>query len=128
MRKSALEIYAFAVCLVSVVFLLVSAAIGSNELVRVFFPSVTVGGYVHEQSMSDAQYLRLLPQNQPAPQTSEIPRLRREALESALRSERQNGLSAFLQSLMYVVAAGVVFRLHWRIGRRERLNAIVSAG
>jgi hypothetical protein len=128
MKKSVLEIYALAACLVSLMFLLVSTATGSNALFRIFLPSVTVGGWAYERAMNDEQFLQSLPHDRPAVQASEIPRLRKEALESALRSERRNGLGSFLQSLMYMLAAGVVFWLHWRIGRRERSNAIASAG
>jgi hypothetical protein len=125
MKRNALEIYALAACLVSMVFLLVSSALSSIELLRTVLPSVTVGAYAYERSASDERYLASLSQNQPAPPASEVPRLRREALESALRTERRNASSSFVQLLPWVLAAGVAFRLHWKIGRRERLNAIV---
>jgi hypothetical protein len=37
-----------------------------------------------------------------------------------LRSERHDGLRSFLQSLMFTIAAGLVFWLHWTLARRER--------
>jgi hypothetical protein len=53
---------------------------------------------------------------------------RSEALESALRSERHDGLRSFLESLMYTIPACVVFLLHWRLARREQAKEAKVGG
>lgn len=126
-KKNMLEVYALAACLVSMIFLLVYVAAGLYEFVEIAAPSVTVAGYIHERSRSDEQFLQSLPKDRPAPEPSSLSRLRREAFESALRAERHDGLRSFLGSLMYALAAGVVFGMHWKLVRRERVQTAGSA-
>jgi hypothetical protein len=126
-KKNLLEVYALAACFASMIALIVSAPMCLYELLQFVSPSVTVSGYAYERSMSDEQFLQNLPQGRPAPEPSTIARLRREALESGLRSERHDGLRSCLQSLMYTIAAGLVFWLHWRLAQRERARAAATA-
>jgi hypothetical protein len=97
-----------------------------NEFLQFIAPSVTVSGYAYERSMSDEQFVQSLPQGRPAPEPSTISRLRSEALESALHSERHDGLRSFLQSLMYAIAAGLVFRQHWILAQPERAKTATA--
>ena len=127
MKKDLLEVYALAACFASMIFLVVSVAMCLYDFIQVVVPSVTVSGYAYERSMSDEQFLQSLPQGRPAPDPSTISRLRGEALEGALRSERHDGLKSFLQSLMFTIAAGLVFWLHWRLAQRERAKTAAAA-
>jgi hypothetical protein len=77
--------------------------------------------------MSDERFLQSLPKDRPASEPSTISERRREEWESALRSERHDGLRMFLQSLMYAIAAGLVFGLHWSLAQQERTKTAVSA-
>jgi len=120
------EGYALAACFVSMIFLVVSVSICLYKFLQIVAPSVTVSGYALERSMTDERFMETWPQNRPEPEPSAIARLRKEDLESALRSERHDGLNSFLESLMYAVAAGLVFRLHWRLAQRERATAAAS--
>jgi hypothetical protein len=126
-KKNLLEVYALAACFASMIVLVVSVPMCLYEFIQFIAPSVTVSGYAYERSMSDEQFVQSLPQGRPAPDPSTISRLRSEALESALRSERHDGLRSFLQTLMYAIAAGLVFRLHWRLAQRERAKAAAAA-
>jgi len=123
MKKNLLEIYALTVCFASVMFLIVTVAMCLYEAVRITAPSATVSGWTYERSLSDDAFLATRPQGRAAPEASTLPRLRSEALKNALDSERHDGLQSFLQSLMYAIVAGVVFWLHWRLARRERLHS-----
>jgi hypothetical protein len=125
-KKNLLEVYALAACFASMICLVVAAPMCLYEFVQFVAPSVTVSGYAYEQSKSDEQFLQTWPQGRPAPEPSTIARLRREALESGLRSERHDGLRSFLQSLMYTITAGLVFSLHWRLAERERAKAAAT--
>jgi hypothetical protein len=126
-KKNLLEVYALVACFASMIFLVVSVAICLYQFLRIVEPSVTVGAYAYEQSMSDEQFLQAWPNGRPAPEPSTISRLRRESLESALRYERHEGLRSFLQSLMFAIAAGLVFRLHWALAQREHAKAAAPA-
>lgn len=122
-RKNLLEIYALTVCFASVMFLIVTVAMCLYEAVRITAPSATVAGWTYERSLSDEAFLSNWPQGRPVPEASTLARLRTDALRSALDSERHSGVNSLLQSLMYAIVAGVVFWLHWRLARRERLHS-----
>ena len=127
MKQNVLEIYALAGCFTSMIFLLVFGATCLYQCLQIIAPSVTVGDYAYQRSMSDEQFLQSWPQGRPVPEPSTIARLRRESLEHALRSERYDGRKSFLQSMMFMIAAGLVFGLHWRVARRERVRTARSA-
>jgi hypothetical protein len=125
-KKNLLEVYALAACFASMIFLIVSVSMCLYAFLQFAAPSVTVSGYAYERSMSDEQFLQNWPKGRPVPEPSALSRLRREELERALRSERHDGLRSFLQSLMFAIAAGVVFWLHWALARRERAKTAAS--
>ena len=127
MKKNLGEVYALAACFASLIVLIVSGAMTAYELMRIAIPSATVRSYSYEQTRSDERFLQSWPQNQPVPAPADVPRLRRELWEETLRTERHDGVRSFLQLAMYALAAGVVFSLHWRLWRRERLKSIACA-
>jgi hypothetical protein len=119
MKKNMIEAYALTACFAAVIFLVVSGAICLYQFLRVIEPSVTVDSYTRERGISDEVYLQTWPEKVPKPEPSAVPRLRLEAFERALRAERHSGLDALLQSLMFAIAAALVFWLHWRLAQRE---------
>jgi hypothetical protein len=121
-KKNLLELYALATCFAAVLVLLFSLAWSSYDIVRIGAPSVTLSGYYYERTQTDEQFLQSWPSGQLMPAMSDIPRLRQEARNSALRSERHDGLSGLLQSLTYIIAAGIAFSLHWRLALQAREN------
>ena len=127
MKKNLLEVYALVACFASMIFLLVSVATCLYEFLRIVEPSLTVYSYEYERSMSDERFLQSLPKDSPVPEPSTISERRRKEWESALRSERHDGLRSFLKSLMYAIAAGLVFGLHWSLAQQERAKtAMIS--
>ena len=70
--------------------------------------------------------MRGWPEKLPRPEPSAIAPLRMEAFERDLRAERHNGLNALLQSLMFTITAGLVFRLHWKLAQREHKTALAA--
>ena len=120
MKRNLIEVYALPACFASMISLVVSAPMCLYEFLQFASPSVTVSGYAYERSMSDEQFLQNWPQGRPVPEPSAMSRLRREELERALRSERHDGLRSLLQSLMFSIAAGLAFSLHWTLAQRER--------
>jgi hypothetical protein len=126
-KRNTLEVYALVACFVSMIILIVSTAMSMNDFLRVVAPSVTIGAYAHEASRSDEEFMQSWPQGRPAPEPSTLSRLRKEGFERALRAERHDGLKSFLQTLMYAIAAGLMFRLHWSLAHREHIETAASA-
>jgi hypothetical protein len=119
-KRNFRELYALAACFASMIVVVVSVSMALFDALRIAAPSVTVSGYTYQQSMSDDAFLQGWPRDRPRPDPPTISGLRREAFENAIRSERHEGLSSFLQSLMYTIAAGLAFGLHWSLAKREQ--------
>jgi hypothetical protein len=119
-KKNMLEVYAFAACFVSMIVVIMSTSLCLYGVIRITAPSVTVAGHTREWTMSNDQFLKTWAQGRPKPDASTTLRMRTEAWESALRTERHDGRTFFLQTLMFAVTAGLVFLFHWRIGTRQR--------
>jgi hypothetical protein len=119
-KKSLQEIYALSVCFAAVLVVLFNGAMSLNYMVRIANPSLTVSSYEYERSLSDDAYLRNWPSGRPLPDPASVPKLRAEAFDAALRSERQNGRRDLIESLTYVIAGLAAFVIHWVLARRVR--------
>ena len=127
MKKNLIEIYALLVCFASVFFLLVNTATALQGGLRAVQPAMTVDGYTIQRSTSNEAYMEGWPKERPAPAASDISALRKALYDQALASEQRSGLYLFTSSFAFVIAAGLVFGLHWQLAQREHVEAAVSA-
>lgn len=126
MKKTLIEIYALLVCFASIFIVIVNAASGGYAAVRAAQPTMTLDGYSYRRSLSDELFMESWPAQSPRPNPADVPKLRKAMYDQALDVESRAGLNGFTSSLMYVVAAGLVFGLHWRLAQRE--HATLAAG
>ena len=119
-KTSLLEIYALAVCFASTLVILFNGAMSLNYMIRIANPNLTVSSYEYDRSLTDEAYLRNWPTGRPLPDPATVPRLRAEAFDAALRSERQNGRRDLIESLTYVIAGLIAFGIHWVLAKRIR--------
>ena len=127
MKKTLVEIYALLVCFASIFIVIVNAATGLYSAVRATQPTITVDGYAYRRSLSDEDFMQAWPQQSAKPHPADVPALRKAAYAQALDIESRGGLNVFISSFMYVVAAGLVFGLHWRLAQRENATLAASA-
>jgi hypothetical protein len=131
-KKSALEIYALAVCLFAVVFIVIAMAIALYDIVRVAFPNFTLNAQSAERyGNNDAYWDMVRPrcfgentENCDAaavrPPEEEVTRRRTRALETQYENERRTGEQGLVQALIFTLVAVAVFAPHWLIARRSR--------
>jgi len=119
MKKTLVEIYALLVCFGSIFIVIVAAATALYSAVRATHQALTVDGYSYRRSLSDEEFMEAWPRQSPAPRPADVPGLRSVAYARALDVESRVGLNACISSAMYVICAGLVFGLHWRLARRE---------
>jgi hypothetical protein len=127
MKKSLIEIYALLVCFASIFFLLVNTATALYGGLRAVQPAITVDVYSIQRSTSDEAFMQGWPKERPAPAASEIPLLRKALYDQAVAAEQRGGLHLFISSFAFVIAAGLIFGVHWQLAQREHLEAPVSA-
>jgi hypothetical protein len=127
MKKSLIEIYALLVCFASIFFLLVNTATALYGGLRAVQPAMTVDDYAIQRSASDEAFMQGWPKELPAPAASEIPGLRKALYDRALAAEQRGGLHVFISSFAFVIAAGLIFGVHWQLAQREHVEAAVSA-
>ncbi|MBI1899782.1 MAG: hypothetical protein HYS13_01550 [Planctomycetia bacterium] len=115
--RSLIQIYALAVCFVTLMCFVVALGIGLYDMVQMAAPNFTLESYQPYQS-NDA-FVQYFPDKKELP-AGEITRLRDEGLRDALRFEQRAALQSGVFVLIIVAIDIVVFAVHWRIARKER--------
>lgn len=133
MRRSVLEIYALAVCFVTVVCLIVSLGIGIYSIVEVANPAFTLDSHDFLRHQSNDAYWSNPPMiplddkgNRIRPPEQELTRQRLESYTRALRIEQRGGLQTLTKVFIVILIDLIVFGVHWRLGRRAR-NSMSSS-
>ena len=130
MKKSLVEMYALAVCFVTLICFAVALGIGIYDLVQITIPEFTINTYEYERRQSDAVFLgspRLprLPQERstetPAPSDEELERRREEIYQTALASEQRLGAQSLTMISIILFINLLVFIPHWFLVRRARV-------
>ena len=115
MQRSAVQIYALAVCFASLMCLVVALGIGLFDVVQIGAPQFTLAGAVAYDS--NEQYLLYFPNKKDLPE-QQISELRQEALHLAWVAERRAAQKSAVFVLIVLAIDAVVFLVHWRIARQ----------
>jgi len=119
-KKSLLEIYALAVCFVTVVCFVIALGIGLYDMVELAFPEFSLSSYEYERHQSDEAFMRRWPKDKKRPPEGEITKLREESYQTELRKEQRSAMQSLVQILIVLVIDVVVFFVHWRLAKRAR--------
>jgi hypothetical protein len=139
MKKSILEIYAFAVCFVALVCFVIALGIGVYDLIQIANPEFTISGYEHERHQSNEAF-RGPPWGRATPfgiapgipmEPAELPeeevtQQREKSYQAAIRSERRRGMQSLIQIVIVLVIDVLVFAPHWLLARRTRAAGMVG--
>ena len=98
----------------------------SYQLVRIAGPSVTIADGIDQRSRSDADFVDGL-YSQTKPDIAAVPQLRKKLWDDAVRFERRDGFQWSLRLMLHALAGAIVFVLHWRLWRLERLKSIACS-
>lgn len=120
MKKSLLEVYALAVCFVTIVCFAVALGIGLYDLVELGNPEFTLSSYVFERHQSNEAFVRPWSKEKKRPSKEEITKQREESYQIELRKEQRSALQSLVQILIIIVIDVVVFSVHWRLAKRTR--------
>jgi hypothetical protein len=131
MKKTLLEIYGLAVCLLAVI--CITLALGAtawNVLVMVY-PEMSLDSYTWGQHQSDEKYREFLvtthpnlPEESPyvPPEGAMLTQQRQDSLSIALRGVTRDALQAFVKAIISLVLNALLFLIHWKIAAKARRN------
>lgn len=133
MKKSVLEIYALAVCFVTVVCLAIALGIAGYGVIGIINPDFTLSSWVYTQHQTNdafwispgSQRIRSGVEEKPKerPNEAEVTKLRLASYERALTTERRDNFQSVTKSFIVVVIDIAVFFFHWLLARRARRSA-----
>jgi hypothetical protein len=125
-KKTILEIYALAVCFVTVVCFVVSLGIGTYSLIQIMAPGFTQSSWEYNRHLTNDAYwdsqqnCGTAETRKKRPGEAELMKQREDSLVRAVAGERREGAQALVKSLIVMLIDVVVFLAHWFVARRAR--------
>jgi len=135
MKRSALHVYALAVCALLIIPLLISGGVAAYGVLQAAWPQLTMPAWEYQRYQSDDAYREHLSERSrfpgdgdgrrvgDSPPDAEIPERRRQAFGEALERERRDGMQSVIRAVIFGLISLALFFPHWRIARRERRAA-----
>jgi hypothetical protein len=128
MKKTILEIYALAVCFVTVTCFIICLGIFGYSLIQINKPEFTMHSYVYDQYQSNDAYRKECrsrycsdeDKKEPRPSEEKITKQRLEAFSIALKSEEREGYQTLVKTLIIMLADASAFFIHWIISKKAR--------
>lgn len=120
MKKSLLEIYALAVCFVTIICFAVALGVGMYDFLEMAKPELTLKSYQYQKHQTNEAFTRSWSKKKRRPGEKEITRIREKSYEVALEAERRDAVQSFIRVLIIMIIDLVIFLIHWRLGQRAR--------
>lgn len=131
MKKTILEIYALAVCFITVICFVVCLGVAGYSLIEIVKPDFTMDSYSYNKFQTNDIYWENYNgcnscsdenKKKPRPSEDELTKQRQEALSRALMSEQRGGAQSLVKTLIIILIDIVTFFIHWLIAKRARAN------
>ncbi|HWQ94572.1 MAG TPA: hypothetical protein VN418_03605 [Gammaproteobacteria bacterium] len=132
MKKSILEVYALAVCFVTVICFVIASGIGLYSIIGIANPEFTLPAWVYERHQSNDAFWRMnapLPmpgsgrETKPRPPEDELTQQRQASYALAIKSEQRGSVQTLTKAGIVIFIDLIIFGAHWRIARRSQPNA-----
>ncbi len=118
MKRTSIEVYALAVCFVTLICFVVTLGMGTYDVIKIVDPEFTMSPYNYERHQSNEAFLNSWPKGKPQPRADELTQLREESYKSALRSEKRGAVQSLTMALIVLIIDTIVFAIHWGIAKR----------
>ena len=131
MKRTILEIYALAVCFISVVCFAVALGLACYGVIGLVNPEFTMSSWVYAQHQTNDAFW-----NRPTgpyrgndekmkqrPIDSDLARQREQSYARAVANERRDSTQVVVKTMIVILIDLMVFLFHWFIARRARTNA-----
>lgn len=127
MKRSLVEIYALAVCFVTISCFAITFGVAVYDLIQITNPEFTLNAHEYQKhetnkAFIDACYNEERQEKLRAMPDEEVTALRTTSFERALKSEKRDALQSLAMNMIIIVIDAVLFALHWLIARRVRMQ------
>ncbi|GAB2889525.1 hypothetical protein GCM10027046_17470 [Uliginosibacterium flavum] len=132
MKKSVLEIYALAVCFVTLVCFAASMGIALKNTVRLLKPDFTITSDTYFKHQSNSAYndsfIHRWDPEKPAstPDPAVLTAEREASYARVLDTEKREGLQTLIDALIIILIDIGIFGFHWRLARRAQTSTQIS--
>ncbi len=128
MKKNMLEVYALAVCFVTVVCAVVASGIGLYALLSIAKPEFTLPAYQYQRFQTNESFnsSECAEGNKKKLTDEEITKKRISGYAIALKNEQRESVQSFVKVAIVLALDAFVFLLHWRLARRSRETVNVT--
>lgn len=121
MKKTILEIYALAVCFVTVLCAVVALGIGVYDIVEITNPEFTLSAHSYERHQTNEAFFSLECIDDEQERTEEEKTQQRQSsYNRALNAESRNAVQSLVKVIIIIAIDILVFLVHWRIARFGR--------
>ncbi len=122
MKKNIQEIYALAVCFVTVVCAVFAMGFGLYDFLEIAKPEFTLSAYEHKKFQSNDSFCKKKcnEKDENNYTDEEKTKERLAAFSSALEYEQREAVQSLVKVFIVLVIDAGVFLLHWRLARRSR--------
>ena len=120
MKKALLEIYALAICFVTIICFAVALGIGVYDILEMSKPELTLISHQYEKHQTNEAFTRCWPKDKEIPTDSEITKQREESYKVVLEAEQRDAVQSFIRVLIVILIDMAIFFVHWRLARRSR--------
>lgn len=136
MKKNALEIYALAVCFVTMVCFVATLGVGLYSTLEILKPAITLSSLQYERFQSNdafwnqcgnARYCSDQEKKKERPSESELTILREEAFSLTLLREQRDGVQGLIKAFIVIVIDIGVFLAHWSLARRAGVSFVADS-
>jgi len=128
MKKTILEIYALSICFIATIFLIFHLSEGLYNFIGVVSPDLTMSSYKYEYHQSNERYKNHCCKKNKKSETekseAEITKLRTENYKIELRSEARSCLQKITKNIIYILLAGMLLFVHWKLSKNARENQV----
>ena len=141
MKKSILEVYALAVCFITVVCFVISLGIAIYDVIQIANPEFTLNSYEYKRHQSNDEYWKSYEGNRlqsyegrrvgesremQRPSEAELSKQRSESYRLSIESEKRDAFQSLTTASIILVIDVIVFLVHWLIARRARESNIIA--
>jgi hypothetical protein len=122
--KSLLEIYALAVCFVTITCFAIFLGVGIYAIIELSAPGFTMKSYNYEVHQTNENFTRgWEDEKRQKYSEEEITKLREEDYQVALDRVRRDAAQSLLKVFIIILIDIVIFLIHWSIAKKARNTA-----
>lgn len=120
MKKSILEIYAFAVCFVTIICFAFSLGIGIYDILEISAPSLTLRSYDYERHKTNEAFtINWTKEKKETYTDQEITNLREESYQMELAEEKRDAMQSFIMVSIIILIDIALFLIHWKLAKKQ---------